>query len=79
MLLNEFNIDIAKEVWQEESWAEGKAEGKAEGIAEGKAEGKAESANEIAKKLLASGVSLNIISDSTGLQPAEIVSLRDGK
>ena len=35
MLMTEFNIDIAKEVWQEEAYDEGLAEGHAEGLAEG--------------------------------------------
>ena len=34
MLMTEFNIDIAKEVWQEEAFAEGHAEGHAEGRTE---------------------------------------------
>ena len=35
MLLQEFNIDIAKQVWQEESREEGREEGRGEGREEG--------------------------------------------
>lgn len=38
MLFAEFNLDDAKEVWQEEAWEKGRAEGEAKGKAAGKDE-----------------------------------------
>lgn len=48
-----------------------KEEGRAEGEAKGKAEGKAE----IAKNMLVAGMSIEQISDLTGLSPVEIKRL----
>ena len=48
------------------------AKGKAEGRAEGKAEGEHAKAIETARKLLEHGVSWDIITDSTGLRPADL-------
>ena len=95
MLMTEFNIDIAKEVWQEEARedafaegeakgkAEGEAKGKAEGEAKGKAEGKAEgerlAKTKIARELLALGVPVKTIQKATGLKKAEIDLLREAE
>ena len=54
----------------------GKAEGKAEGIAEGKAEGIAEGKAEVALGLLREGISIEVISKTTGLSEEEIERLR---
>ena len=52
MLFTEFNLDDAKEVWEEEAREEGRIQGKAEGRAEGRAEGKEEKlAEQICRKL----------------------------
>ncbi len=69
-----------KEEGLREGFDLGKAEGfdlgKADGLAEGKAEGKAERNVEIATNLLKSGVSIDIIMESTGLSKEEIEHLR---
>ena len=44
MLMTEFNIDIAKEVWQEEAREDGREEGRIEGREEGREEGITEAA-----------------------------------
>ena len=58
-----------------EGKAEGIAEGKAEGIAEGKAEGVAEGKAEVALGLLREGISIEVISKTTGLSEKEIEKL----
>ena len=66
-----------------EGWNEGKAqgikEGKTQGIKEGykkgRKEGCKEAIEETAKKLLIKGVSINIISECTGLSVKEIQDL----
>jgi predicted transposase/invertase (TIGR01784 family) len=81
MLFTEFNIDIAKEVWQEEAredaLLEGIVKGRAEGRTEGRAEGRAESAIDFARKLLRRGRPLSEILEDTGLTSDEIECLRD--
>ena len=52
--------------------AEGRAEGRAEGIAEGRAEG----FMEVAKKMLAKGMSAEVVADMTGLSLDEVSSLK---
>ena len=61
----------------EEAQAKGKAEGFAEGEQKGKAEGKAEERVDMAKKLISSGVDINIIIQCTSLSEAEIKHLSD--
>ena len=61
--------------YKEEGLREGFDLGKADGLAEGKAEGKAERSVEIATNLLKSGVSIDIIMESTGLSKEEIEAL----
>lgn len=52
MLFAEFNLDDAKEVWQEEAWEKGRAEGEAKGRAEGEIKGRDAKLTElICKKL----------------------------
>ena len=43
---------------------------------EGKAEGKTEKAHEVALNLLKKGISIDIVSETTGLSPKEIERLR---
>jgi hypothetical protein len=62
---------VEKEEAREEGWAEGKAEGKAEGIAIGEAIGK-EKLVQTAKAMLDKGMSLDLVSDITGLSKDEI-------
>jgi predicted transposase YdaD len=71
-------INTAKKEAREEGKAEGLAQGREEGMAKGRAEGieqgmaqgRHEAILEMAKKLLAAGVDLNVIQQTTGL-PAE--------
>ena len=53
----------------EKGHAEGEAKGRAEGRAEGVAEGKAEALLEMARKMLASGMSVEQVVQITGLDP----------
>jgi hypothetical protein len=73
MLYTEFNIDVAKVVWQEEARLEGEARGEARGKAEGEARGKAE----VAKRLLSKNLLIDDIVDATGLTREEIEKLRN--
>ena len=52
---------------------------KAEGFAEGMAEGEVEITRHIARKLLAAGVAMDIITASTELTNAEIEQLRSAQ
>ena len=61
---------------REEGREEGIAEGEARGINKGKIEGKIERNIEVAKNLLLAGVSVDIISSSTGLSVLEIEKLK---
>ena len=51
---------------------EGREEGRAEGREEGRAEGREEERMELARKFKASGVSIDIIANATGLSEEEI-------
>jgi predicted transposase/invertase (TIGR01784 family) len=62
------NINTARD----ESLEEVRAEGKAEGLEEGRAKGKAE----IARRMLALGVSLDIIAKSTDLSVEDVEKLK---
>jgi len=83
MLLTEWNIEDAKEVWYEEAredgLAEGVAKGRAKGLAEGRAEGRAEASNEvkleIARNLLAKGSTPEFVREITGLDTETIQNL----
>ncbi|GHV27223.1 hypothetical protein FACS1894167_01850 [Synergistales bacterium] len=59
----------------EKGIAKGKAEGKAEGIVEGMAEGEAKAKTAIAKSMLAIGLSLDQITQTTGLTVSQIKTL----
>ena len=69
MLMTEFNIDIAREVWQEEAHEEGRQEGRQEG--------QLEERFVIAKNMLADGEPVDRIARYTGLNYVEIERLRD--
>ena len=56
---------------------DGKADGKAEGLEEGKKEGKKEEQITIAKNLLQKGVSIDLVSESTGLSIEELNKLNN--
>ena len=58
-----------------EGEAKGLAEGEAKGLAEGRAEGIAEGISRVAKKMLESGMSAEMIASMTGLTKAQIAAL----
>ena len=66
---NEFDIRTEKLMIREAAFTEGKAEG----IAEGEAQGKAETRLEVARKLIAAGVDISVVIDSTGLSQEELL------
>ena len=53
----------------------GKAEGKVEGKIEGREEGRAEGVMQVATKLKAQGISIDVISNATGLSKEQINNL----
>ena len=55
---------------------EGIEQGRAEGIEQGRAEGEKQKAIETARKMLADGVPVDVVSKYTGLSPEEIDGLR---
>ena len=59
----------------EEGKAQGLEEGKAQGLQEGKTQGMQQSKIEIAKKMLSKGISLDLITEMTGLSEEEIKTL----
>ncbi|MDR1893632.1 MAG: hypothetical protein LBQ61_02920, partial [Spirochaetales bacterium] len=87
MLLTEWNIDDAKEVWYEEGLEdglekgreEGREEGEVLGIVKGREEGREEGIEagrrEAARKALSRGLSVEVVQEITGLSPAEIARL----
>ncbi len=68
-------IDTAKQESMKKGRKEGRKEGREEGRKEGREEGKIEERTEIAKNLIKSGVSVEIIMQSTGLTREEIEKL----
>jgi predicted transposase/invertase (TIGR01784 family) len=68
MLMTEFNIDVARDVWQEEAHEEGREQGRAEG--------EMAKAFSVAKKMLEMDMSIDEISDVTGLTHEEILKLQ---
>jgi predicted transposase/invertase (TIGR01784 family) len=67
MLLTEWNIDDAKEVWYEEGLEDGLEKGREEGIEAGR--------REAARKALSRGLSVEVVQEITGLSPADIARL----
>ena len=65
-------IDYARE----EGKAKGLAEGEAKGKAEGLAEGKAEEQQRIARRLLAAGLSVELVAESTDLPVEQVLALQ---
>ena len=55
--------------------AAGEVKGRAEGIVEGEAKGIAEGISRVAKKMLESGMSAEMIASMTGLTKAQIAAL----
>ena len=66
-------IDCARQ----EGKAEGLAEGEAKGKAEGKAEGLAEGQRTIARRLLAAGLSVELVAEGTELSVDEVIALQN--
>ena len=59
-----------------EGEAKGKVAGRAEGLAEGEAKGKAEEQRTIARRLLAAGLSVELVAEGTGLSAEEVIALQ---
>lgn len=78
-MMNEWDIQNAKDLAVREGRAEGRAEGRKEGRKEGREEGLAAGRKEgleiAAKKMLQSGIDINVISSCTGLKESAIRSL----
>ncbi len=72
---NKNTFDYAKETAFSEGMAEGIAAGIAEGMAKGTAAGRKEGVIQVARALRASGVPLNVISQTAGLTESEISEL----
>jgi predicted transposase/invertase (TIGR01784 family) len=66
-------FEEGKKEGRTEGWVEGKKEGRTEGWNDGRTDGKLE----LARDLLASGVSLEIIVKKTGFSPEEIQALKE--
>ncbi|MDR1514148.1 MAG: hypothetical protein LBS45_00500 [Synergistaceae bacterium] len=71
----EMHKSIFERVYSERGRQEGRLEGRREGRREGQREGRQEGKLEMAKKLLARGISPDIIADSSGLSQNDIQSL----
>ena len=69
-------MDYAIARGKEEGRAEGKAEGLVEGLAEGTAKGKAAEQQRIARRLLAAGLSVELIAESTDLPVEQVLALQ---
>ena len=86
MLLTEWNIEDAKEVWREEALEEGIEKGRAEGHEKGLIEGREKGLEkgreerniEIARSALAEGATLEFVQKITGLDAAIIKGLTIG-
>ena len=61
---------------KEEGLAEGREEGREEGLTEGREEGKTEERLEIAKKMSEMGLSVEQITEATGLSEEEVLKLK---
>ena len=68
-------IEYETENARRKALAEGHAEGLAQGLAEGRAEGRAEEKSDLARKMLASGLTVQMISAFTGLSESDISKL----
>ncbi len=67
---------IARPMTNQQVEARGRAEGEARGRAEGEAKGRTEGKSEIAKRMIASGLDQDRISEFTGLSFSELKALR---
>jgi len=72
MLLTEWNLDDAKQVWYEE----GMEKGLEEGLEKGREEGLEKGREETARNALAEGLSMEIVQKITGLDMDIIKSLQ---
>ncbi|WP_067928765.1 hypothetical protein [Alicyclobacillus shizuokensis] len=71
--------DVVRELMEEaeqEGWQKGLEQGRKEGIQQGRQEGIQQGRQEVALKLLAEGVSLDVVVKTTGLTREEIEALR---
>lgn len=74
-MMNQWDIENAKNFACARAEAKGKAEGMEKGRAEGRAEGKAERSIEIAQTMKSLGIDINTIIKSTGLSEIEVKAL----
>ena len=70
-MMNEWDIENAKNL----AVREGREEGRQQGLEEGKAEGRAEGKTEMAKALLRKGIDVKTISECSGLSEEAIRAL----
>ena len=70
-------IDFAHDKGFEEGLAAGEAKGLADGVAKGRAEGRTEEQRAIAKRLLAAGVSVELVAEGTGLTLEQVKALSE--
>ena len=70
-MMNEWDIENAKEL----AVREGREEGREEGRQEGREEGLAEGTSKVAKAMLEKGIDIKIISECTGLSEEDIRAL----
>jgi predicted transposase/invertase (TIGR01784 family) len=75
MLMTEWNLEDAKQVWYEEGMEEGLEKGLEKGREEGLERGREEGREEIARNALAEGVSIEIVRKITGLDIETIKNL----
>ena len=75
-MMNENDYRNTIEYAREEGLAAGLAEGREAGLAEGEAKGRHEIAMQIARRLLASGMPVEQITEFTGLTAQQLEDLR---
>ena len=70
-------IDFAHDKGFEEGREQGRAEGEAKGMAAGEAKGRTEEQRAIAKRLLAAGVSVELVAEGTGLTIEQVKAMSE--
>ena len=76
MTIAEQFIERGMEKGMQAGLAKGRSEGRLEGHSEGRSEERREGMYRVAKKLLAAGVDLALIADTTGLSQADLQLLK---
>ena len=70
-------FEEGREQGRAEGLSEGEAKGRAEGLSEGEAKGRTEEQRAIAKRLLAAGVSVELVAESTVLPIEQVKELQE--